>query len=253
MNLIGTKVKHAAKGSGEIIEQLGKYITVQFAENSMKFLYPDAFEKFIKAEDAGIQALIVRDIEENKEAVTFQRQAVVAAHKALAEQRHEATRGKPPKNKKAKSIDEMFSEDYHAEKLARKPILTYTQVEEQFGIKISGFGRGINPTGSTVVLISSIGKANGNFVYHDKWTSDGHYIYSGEGKTGDQTMTKGNLAIKNAARDGKQLHLFVKFSPQEYYYQGIFELIDYTYENENDENGNTRKEYKFRLRKVVNE
>ena len=111
MNLIGTKVKHATKGSGEIIEQLGKYITVQFAEISMKFLYPDVFEKFLKAEDAGIQALIVRDIEENKVAATLQRQAEVAARKAMVEQRHEATRGISPKNKKAKSIDEMFSED----------------------------------------------------------------------------------------------------------------------------------------------
>ena len=65
-------------------------------------------------------------------------------------------------------------------------------------------------------------------------------------------MTKGNLAIKNAACDGKKVHLFVKLSPQEYYYQGIFELVDYTYEDEEDENGNTRKEYKFRLKKVVN-
>ena len=47
-----------------------------------------------------------------------------------------------------------------------------------------------------------------------------------------------------------QLHLFVKFSPQEYYYQGVFELVDYTYEDEKDEDGNIRKEYKFRLRKV---
>lgn len=104
--------------------------------------------------------------------------------------------------------------------LARHPILTYQQVEEQFGIKITGFGRGINVTPSKVVLISSISKAEGNFVYHDKWTSDGEYIYSGEGKTGDQAMSKGNLAIKNAAMDGKEIHLFVKFSPKDYYYQG---------------------------------
>lgn len=49
-----------------------------------------------------------------------------------------------------------------------------------------------------MVLISSISKAEGNFVYHDKWTSDGEYIYSGEGKTGDQAMSKGNLAIKSS-------------------------------------------------------
>ena len=61
-------------------------------------------------------------------------------------------------------------------------------------------------------------------------------------------MTKGNLAIRDAAQNGKEIHLFVKFSPQEYYYQGIFELVDHTYEKEED--GNTCKEYKFRLRKV---
>ena len=108
----------------------------------------------------------------------------------------------------------------------------------------------INPTPTKVVLVSSISKAGGNFVYHDRWTTDGDYLYSGEGRTGDQTMTKGNLAIKNAAADGKEIHLFVKFSPQEYYYQGVFTLADYTYEEEKDENGDLRKEYKFRLRKV---
>lgn len=63
-------------------------------------------------------------------------------------------------------------------------------------------------------------------------------------------MTKGNYAIKNTACNGKKIHLFVKFSPQEYYYQGVFDLMDIAYEDEKDENGNTRKEYKFRLRKV---
>lgn len=144
----------------------------------------------------------------------------------------------------------MFGEDYHANFLARNPILTYQQVESQFGIKISGFGRGINPTPSSVVLISSINKSAGNFVYHDKWTLDGDYIYSGEGKTGNQSMTKGNLAIKNASRDNKKIHLFVKFSAQEYYYQGEFKLVDYTYEDDKDATGNIRKEYKFRLRRV---
>lgn len=75
-------------------------------------------------------------------------------------------------------------------------------------------------------------------------------IYSGEGKTENQSMTKGNLAIKNSKLNNKQLHLFIKFSPQEYYYQGVFCLVEYTYEDEKDEYGNTRKEYKFRIRKT---
>ena len=253
MDLIGTKIKHAVFGTGMITERQGNYITVQFATKTTKFLYPDAFDKFIKAEDVGTHALIAKDIEEMKAAVERQRQEEERARRASEEHRRPTIATTTPKAKKAKSIDEMFSKDYHVEKLARQPILTYQQVERQFGINISGFGRGINPTDTTVVLISSIGRSSGKFVYHDKWTEDGNYIYSGEGKTGDQTMTRGNLAIRNAAYDGKQIHLFVKFSPQDYYYQGIFELLDYTYEDEKDENGNTRKEYKFRLKKVVNE
>ena len=251
MDLIGLKVKHTVFGAGVIIEKDGNYITIEFSTKTTKFVYPDAFEKFIKAEDIDVQQAIVNSINDAKAAAEQKRQAEEEARKASAEQCRAAIAIAAPKVKKTKTLDEMFAPDYHAEKLARQPILTYQQVEDQFGIRISGFGRGINPTDSTVVLISSIGKASGNFVYHDKWTIDGDYLYSGEGKNGDQTMTKGNLAIRDAARNGKKIHLFVKFSPREYYYQGVFELVNYTYEDDKDEDGNVRKEYKFRLRKVV--
>lgn len=247
MELIGLKVKHAVFCIGTITEKGGNYITVEFTAKTTKFVYPDAFEKFIKAEDPAVQQAISDKINDAKAAAEQKRQA---ERKAAEEQRRATVAVAAPKAKKAKTLDEMFALDYHAEKLARQPILTYQQVEDQFGIRISGFGRGINPTDNTVVLISFIGKASGNFVYHDKWTAEGDYLYSGEGKTGDRTMTKGNLAIRDAACNGKKIHLFVKFSPQEYYYQGIFELVDYTYENEKDEDGNIRKEYKFRLKKA---
>lgn len=226
---------------------------MEFASKTSKFVYPDAFEKFLEAEHVALQQTIIDSINDAKAAAEQKRQAEESARKAAEEQRRTAIAVTAPKAKKAKTLDEMFAPDYHAEKLGRQPILTYQQVEDQFGIRISGFGRGINLTDNTVVLISSIGKASGNFVYHDKWTADGDYLYSGEGKTGNQTMTKGNLAIRDAARNGKKIHLFVKFSPQEYYYQGVFALVDYTYEDDKDEDGNTRKEYKFRLRKVVGE
>ena len=35
-----------------------------------------------------------------------------------------------------------------------------------------------------------------------------------------------------------------------YYFQGLFSLVNYTYEDDKDEDGNIRKEYKFRLRKI---
>ena len=247
MKLVGLKVKHKIRGIGTIIKMEGQHITVEFNSTTSQWVYPDSFEKALEAEDADVQAAIVELINVAKAEEEQKREAALAAAIALAEQRR-AEYAATPKTKEKKTLDEMFAPDYHAEKLARQPILTYQQVEEQFGIRISGFGRGINPTDSTVVLISSIGKASGNFVYHDRWTADGDYLYSGEGKTGNQNMSKGNLAIRDAASDGKEIHLFVKFSPQEYYYQGVFELVDYTYEDERDENGNVRKEYKFRLR-----
>lgn len=251
MELIGLKVKHTTFGTGVITGQEGNCTTVEFASKTARFVYPQAFDQFLRAEDIQIQSLIAKDIKEAQRMAVQQRQEDELARKTIEEQRRITIAATPPKSNKIKKIDDMFSEDYHAEKLARQPILTYRQVEDQFGIKISGFGRGINPTDTTVILISSIGRSGGKFVYHDKWTADGDYLYSGEGKTGDQAMSKGNLALKNAALDGKQIHLFVKFSPQEYYYQGIFELVDYTYEEENDETGSPRKEYKFRLRKVL--
>ena len=249
MELIGLKVRHITLGEGIITEADDKFITVQFSSKNSKFVFPDVFEKFITAEDDEKQAEILAYIHAAKAEAEKKRVADEAARQEEEKRRREALNETSPA-KRAKSLDEMFAPDYHAEKLARQPILTYQQVEEQFGIRVTGFGRGINPTERSVVLTSSIDKAAGKFVYHDRWTTDGDYIYSGEGKTGDQVMTKGNLAIRDAAKNGKEIHLFVKFSPQEYYYQGVFELADYAYEDEKDEDGNVRKEYKFHLKKL---
>lgn len=104
-----------------------------------------------------------------------------AARKAEEERRTAEIQATPTTRNK-RNIEDGFGPDYNVKYLAKQPILTYQQVEEQFGIKIAGFGRGINRTPSTVVLISSVDKKKTGFVYHDHWTTDGDYIYSGEGK-----------------------------------------------------------------------
>lgn len=252
MDLLNEKVIHRSFGDGKIIGFDGNNLEVQFACKVSKFVYPAAFDAFLTLNNADKQKTVLAEIASAKQEEEDKKRTVEEARRKAEEARIAAlVAAKANAGKTKKSIEEMFSEDYHAAHLARQPILTYQQVEDQFGIQISGFGRGINPTPTTIVLISSIGKSGGNFVYHDKWTSDGDYIYSGEGKNGDQSMTKGNLAIQNAARDGKKTHLFVKFSPKDYYYQGVYELVDSIYEDEQDENGHARKEYKFRLRKVL--
>ncbi len=241
--MIGEKVKHKLFGIGVIKAFENNYMTVEFSTKTIRLIYPSAFEDILTALDDDLQIKIKNELQ------TLAEEENNKLNEKVQRLRKGTVIEETSKSRK-KSLDEMFSDDYNVTHLSRNPILTYSQVESQYHIKISGFGRGINPTDTSVVLISSIGKSDGSFVYHDKWTADGDYIYCGEGKTGDQTLTRGNLAIVEAKKAGKDIHLFVKFSPKEYYYQGVFELVDYWHEDERDESGSVRKEYKFRLKKV---
>lgn len=85
MNLVGITVCHKVFGSGVVTEHEGNYITVKFAEKTGKFIYPDAFEKFIKAEQADTQAEIIKAINDAKEAAEQKRLAEEVAKKAAEE------------------------------------------------------------------------------------------------------------------------------------------------------------------------
>lgn len=126
-------------------------------------------------------------------------------------------------------------------------VFDYKEVELIFGIKRTPFGRGINVKKDSIVLISVPSSVDS--LRHNHWDTNGDYIYCGEGSVGNQTLTGGNLAISETPTNGKTIHLIIKLSSKEYYYQGVFVLVDYTYEPGIDKNGNTRMEYKFRLRK----
>lgn len=51
MNLINEEVTHVVFGEGSIVEHDGSIITVDFNEDIRKFVYPDAFGKFITLND----------------------------------------------------------------------------------------------------------------------------------------------------------------------------------------------------------
>ena len=87
MELIGLKVKHNVFGAGMISEMEGNYITVEFAAKTSKFVYPGAFEKFIKAEDPIVQQAITDSINEAKIAAEQKRQAEEVARKAAEERK----------------------------------------------------------------------------------------------------------------------------------------------------------------------
>ena len=61
--MIGIKVKHIAFGLGTITSFDGKCMLIAFAAGEKKFVYPDAFEKFIKAEDPNVQSQIITEIQ----------------------------------------------------------------------------------------------------------------------------------------------------------------------------------------------
>ncbi len=64
VDLIGKRVWHKKLGDGTVVGQDGKRITVEFASKSSLFVYPDAFESFLKVEDEHAAADIQKDIAE---------------------------------------------------------------------------------------------------------------------------------------------------------------------------------------------
>ena len=250
MELIGLRVKHNTLGTGEVIECDGKYIKVKFDDGIHQFRIPNAFGQYIWAEDDAVQQAF-----DQLNAARIAEEELRRIEQAQRDKEEEERRAEAMRNAQARLermlFNRKFPADYHPEHVSYDVRLTYEQVEDRFGIQRKGYGgRGINPIDDAIVLFSSVDYSGGNFVYHDKWTEDGDYLYSGEGSSGDQTMTGGNLAIKNAAKDGKKILLFVKRSSKEYYYQGVFVLVDYTQEDRRGEDGKLRKEYVFRLRRV---
>lgn len=255
ISLVGKQVQNKGLGTGTVVE-VDNYVKVDF-NGTVKVLAKDRFFDYNKPVDESILTEVVSAVE--KHDAYLEEQCKESAKRAaeLAEQRckeaeerkkrEESSRRKP---KAKKSFDEKFGSDYNLALLNKTPVLTYKDVEAKHDIQISGFGRGINPKDDCVVLISTVGGNSDHFTYHDKWNHEGHYEYSGEGSIDDQTLTKGNKAIIDAAENGKPIYLYVKFGPQEYYPQGIMKLLEYKTIQAPDKNGDTRKEYVFILERM---
>lgn len=85
--MVGVKVKHSVFGTGTITEYSNNYIIVEFSSKTCKFVYPDAFEKFIKAEDETVQNSIISTIQADKAAAEKKRIEEELARKAEAERK----------------------------------------------------------------------------------------------------------------------------------------------------------------------
>ena len=62
------KVTHKTFGDGVVANRDGNYINVNFSGAVKRFVYPDAFEKFLTVEDESILSAIKVDIDASKRA-----------------------------------------------------------------------------------------------------------------------------------------------------------------------------------------
>ncbi len=81
-------------------------------------------------------------------------------------------------------------------------------------VRIYGGGQygGIEPSARTPnVFVYSDAEAGSTYGYNfDGWTDDGAvFLYTGEGRLGDQTLTDGNLALLTHSEAGRAVRLFI--------------------------------------------
>jgi predicted RNA-binding protein with PUA-like domain len=76
--------------------------------------------------------------------------------------------------------------------------------------RYSGSGQsGISPSRTTPnILVFTDPRSGERHGYFDQWAPDDSFHYTGEGQRGDQTMTRGNLAILSHRADGRALRVF---------------------------------------------
>lgn len=84
---------------------------------------------------------------------------------------------------------------------------------------------GIAPTAGSDEVLLFTSPAGEQHDYQDHDNSDGTFTYTGEGQRGDQTMTRGNLAIRTHADRGKHLRLFKGEGDGLVTYQGEYEYV----------------------------
>jgi 5-methylcytosine-specific restriction protein A len=69
---------------------------------------------------------------------------------------------------------------------------------------------GISYSKNSPIIFLFTSENKDRFGYHDGWTPEGDFLYSGEGQIGDMEMSRGNLAILEHEKNGKEIHLFAK-------------------------------------------
>ena len=104
MNLLDIRVIHRALGSGKVIAQDDKHITIEFARKTCTFQYPEAFRNFLVAEDAKYNEVIKAEIADNDSKIAEEKQRVKNLRREEEEKRLEELARKVERKSESKSI-----------------------------------------------------------------------------------------------------------------------------------------------------
>ncbi|WP_048701293.1 hypothetical protein, partial [Leuconostoc citreum] len=126
-------------------------------------------------------------------------------------------------------------------------VYSNAQIMEIFRVSNSGGIRFSIQTRSLVISSFHHSVSQKDVPYQDFWEKDTLH-YTGQGKEGDQKLTRNNKKIVEANPDNLTIHLFESFVKGENIYRGIVYLSNNPYTvSELDANHNYRLVYKFPL------
>jgi len=113
-----------------------------------------------------------------------------------------------------------------------------------------GGGRqsGIAPSAQSPFIFLFTGQSGRQYGYADGWQDEDIFIYTGEGQRGDMEFTRGNRAIRDHAKDGKELLLFEQLGKgRPVRFLGSFACPTWEYGRGPDLDGNDRRTIRFHL------
>jgi MoxR-like ATPase/predicted RNA-binding protein len=144
-------------------------------------------------------------------------------------------------------IDEIDDKFYLYQNNPSYPVLRKDKIDKYFGINYAGGITDYKNKNDYIVLISSLAG-----IYRDK-IGEQLITYTGQGQTGDQTLTGGNLGIVEAKEKSRKLYFLEELEgpngkrTNDYRFLGEVEYLAHYFEDEPTEN---RKVIRFILKRT---
>jgi 5-methylcytosine-specific restriction protein A len=120
-----------------------------------------------------------------------------------------------------------------------------SDIHGRFGGQTQG---GISTPADEPFIFLFTGRTGGQYGYEDGWRDEDVFVYTGEGQVGDMEFRAGNRAIRDHAKDGKELLLFEALGKgRPVRFLGKFACPTWEYSRGPDREGNDRTTIRFHL------